>query len=102
MNDLTNSDIQRQNILNNKYALQRIQEYVGIEGMLFEGEYRFTKKMVGEFFQVDTSTIDRYLSTHEAELKHNGYILSKGKQLKEFKLQFLHLINEAKKIKQII
>jgi hypothetical protein len=27
------------------------------------------------------------------ELKHNGYILSKGKQLKEFKLQFGHLIN---------
>ena len=101
MNDLTNSDIQRQNILNNKYALQRIQEYVGIEGMLFEGEYRFTKKMVGEFFQVDTSTIDRYLSTHEAELKHNGYILSKGKQLKEFKLQFLHLINEAKNTPQL-
>lgn len=97
MNDLTNSTIQRQNILNNKYALQRIQEYVGLEGMLFEGEYRFTKKMVAEFFQVDTSTIDRYLSTHEAELKHNGYILSKGKHLKEIKLQFGHLINEATK-----
>ena len=97
MNDLTNSDIQRQNILNNKYALQRIQDYVGIEGMLFEGEYRFTKKMVADFFQVDTSTIERYLSTYETELKHNGYILSKGKQLKEFKLQFGHLIDKATK-----
>ena len=101
MNDLTDSDIQRQNILNNKYALQRIQEYIGFEGMLFEGEFRFTKKMVADFFQVDISTIDRYLSSHETELKHNGYILSKGKQLKEFKLQFVHLINEANKTPQL-
>lgn len=28
---------------------------------------------------------------------HNGYILCKGKQLKEFKLEFAHLINEASK-----
>ena len=93
MKDLTTSNIQRQNILNNKYALQRIQEYVGLEGMLFEGEFRFTKAMVADFFQVDISTLDRYLTAHETELKHNGYILSKGKQLKEFKLQFGHVIN---------
>jgi hypothetical protein len=46
MKDLTNSDIDRQNILNNTYALEQIQEYVGLPGMLFEGEYRFTKEMV--------------------------------------------------------
>lgn len=97
MKDLTSSNIQRQNILNNKYALERIQEYVGLEGMLFEGEFRFTKAMVADFFQIDISTIDRYLTTHENELKHNGYILSKGKQLKEFKLEFGHLINKATK-----
>ena len=95
--DLTKSGIERQNILNNKYALQRIQEYIGIEGMLFEGEYRFTKRMVADFFQIDQSTIDRYLSAHETELRHNGYILYKGKQLKEFKLQFGHLIDKASK-----
>ena len=95
--DLTNSGIERQNILNNKYAIERIQEYVGLEGMLFYGEYRFTKKMLADFFQVDISTIDRYLSTNEDELKHNGYILSKGKQLKDFKLQFGHLIDKATK-----
>src|SRR5665647_1760912 len=95
--DLTNSGIERQNILNNKYALDRIQEYVGISGMMFEGEYRFTKEMLVEFFKVDISTINRYLATYENELKHNGYILSKGKQLKEFKLQFDHLINKTTK-----
>jgi hypothetical protein len=97
MKNLTESNIERQNILNNKYALERIQEYIGFTGMLFEGEYRFTKEMLVEFFNVDISTINRYLTTYEEELKHNGYILSKGKQLKEFKLQFGHLINKTTK-----
>jgi hypothetical protein len=97
MTDLTNSTIQWQNILNNKYALQRIQEYVGIEGMLFEGEYRFTKEMLMSFFNIDISTVNRYLALYEDELKHNGYILSRGKQLKEFKLQFGHLMNKTTK-----
>jgi len=95
--DLTNSGVERQNILNNKYALQRIQEYIGFDGMLFEGEYRFTKEMLVTFFNVDISTINRYLATYEEELKHNGYILSKGKQLKEFKLQFGLPINKTTK-----
>lgn len=37
MKDLTNSTIDRQNILNNRFALEKIQEYIGIPGMLFEG-----------------------------------------------------------------
>lgn len=101
MKDLTNSDIDRQNILNNTYALEQIQEYVGLPGMLFEGEYRFTKEMVARFFEIDTSTIDRYLAKYEAELKHNGYILTKGKELKDFKLQFAHLIDKASKTRQL-
>lgn len=97
MKNLTESNIERQNILNNKYALERIQEYIGFTGMLFEGEYRFTKEMLVAFFNIDISTINRYLATYEEELKHNGYVLSKGKQLKEFKLQFGHLINKTTK-----
>ena len=34
------------------------------------------------------STIERYLESHEQELKHNGYFLCKGKLLKEFKLRY--------------
>jgi hypothetical protein len=101
LKDLTSSNIERQNILNNKYALERVQEYVGLPGMLFEGEYRFTKQMVADFFEVDTSTIDRYLEMYSAELKHNGYILSKGKSLKDLKLQFGHLIDKATKTTQL-
>lgn len=101
MKDLTVSDIERQNVLNNRFAVDRIQKHLDITGMLFDGEYRFTKKMVADFYEVDTSTIDRYLSLNSDELKHNGYVLCKGKSLKEFKLHFAHLINEASKTTQL-
>ena len=101
MKDLTTSDIDRQNILNNRFAVEKVQSQIGITGMLFNGEYLFTKQMVADFYEVDTSTIDRYLSSYSEELKHNGYVLCKGKSLKEFKLQFAHLINEASKTTQL-
>ncbi len=101
MKDLTVSNIERQNVLNNRFALDKIQEHLDISGLLFDGEYRFTKKMVADFYEVDVSTIDRYLFTNGDELKHNGYFLCKGKSLKEFKLQFAHLINEASKTTQL-
>lgn len=99
--DLTTSNIERQNILNNRIAVESIQHQLNLPGFLFDGEYRFTKQMVANFYGVDISTIDRYLSQNVDELKHNGYVLSKGKQLKEFKLQFGHLINEASKTTQL-
>ena len=61
MKDLTLSNIERQNVLNNRLAVENIQDKLKIEGMLFDGEYRFTKKMVADFYEVDISTIDRYL-----------------------------------------
>jgi len=101
MNDLTISSVERQNVLNNRFAVDALREDLGFTGMLFEGEYRFTKKMVADFYEVDTSTIDRYLTQYADELKHNGYVLSKGKQLKNFKLQFAHVINEVSKTTQL-
>ena len=101
MKDLTTSNIDRQNILNNRFAVEKVQSQIGVTGMLFNGEYLFTKQMVADFYEVDTSTIDRYLSSYGEELKHNGYVLCKGKSLKEFKLQFAHLINEASKTTQL-
>ena len=97
MKNLTNSNIERQNILNNKYAIQRIQDYIGIPGMLFDDEYRFTTSMVADFFQIDERTVKRYLEQYEPELKHNGYILIRGNKLKDLKLQFGHVINAPTK-----
>jgi hypothetical protein len=101
MKDLTVSAIDRQNILNNRKAIENIQEYLGIPGMLFQGEYRFTRQQIAEFFVIDTSTIDRYLSQHELELKHNGYVNLKGKNLKEFKDEFGWMLQEGSKAPQL-
>ena len=97
MKDLTNSNIDRQNILNNRFALGKIQEYIGFQGVLFEGEYRFTTQMVADFYGVVERTVKRYLENYSDELKHNGYVLSKGKHLKDFKLQFGHVVNVTSK-----
>lgn len=101
MKDLTMSAVDRQNVLNNKKAIENIQTYLGIPGMEFQGEYRFTRQQVAEFFAIDSSTIDRYLSQHEEELKHNGYVNLKGKVLKEFKEEFGWMLQEGAKAPQL-
>lgn len=101
MNNLTVSNIERQNILNNKYAVAKIQESLGFVGMEFEGEYRFTKKMVADFFEVEERTIERYLEQYSEELTANGYVLCKGKRLKDLKLQFAPVINVGNKTTQL-
>lgn len=99
--DLTISNIERQNVLNNSLAVKQISNHLDIEGILFDNEYRFTKKMVADFYEVDERTIDRYIEKYSEELKFNGYFLSKGKSLKELKLQFAHVINVVSKTTQL-
>lgn len=101
MKDLTVSAIDRQNILNNVESVKDIQEYIGVKGMLFQGEYRFTKSQVADFYVIDSSTIDRYLANHENELKHNGYEIFKGKKLKDFKTEFGWLLEDGSKAPQL-
>ena len=101
MKDLTISNIERQNVLNNRFAVSKVQEHLDIEGMLFEGEYRFTKKMVADFYEVEERTIERYLEKHSDELAAHRYVLCKGKHLKELKLQFAPVINVGSKTTQL-
>lgn len=101
MKDLTVSAIDRQNILNNLNAVEDIQKYLGIGGLLFAGQYRYTKKQIAEFYVIDISTIDRYLSNHDEELKHNGYEVFKGKKLKDFKQEFGWLLEDGNKAPQL-
>lgn len=90
--DLTNSDIDRQNILNNAIALNEIQKTTDIRGIIFEGKITFTKDMIAEFYDVDIRTIERYSTKFSDELKNNGYEVLKGTRLKEF----LKAIDEQK------
>lgn len=91
-NDLTKSAIDRQNILNNPEVLNNIQEFLGISGMLYENEIRFTTAQIADFYGVSTKTIKRHIDNAEKELSHNGYCELKGLKLKEFKTLFGHLI----------
>lgn len=86
--DLTTSQIDRQNILNNKYALQTIQQNLDIEFVNFKGTLYVTKQQAADFYGVDIRTVTNCLNANEAELKFNGYKLLQGNELKEFKLQF--------------
>jgi hypothetical protein len=101
MKDLTVSSIDRQNILNNNDAIKNIQSYLGISGMLFEGEYRFTKQQVANFYAVEISTIEWYLANHESELKQNGYVVLKGAELRNFKREFEGILQEGSKAPQL-
>lgn len=80
--DLTISNIERQNILNSRLAIEAVVEELSITGMLFEGEYRFTKSMVAEYYEVDERTVERYIEKFSSELSHNGYVLCKCNLLK--------------------
>ena len=41
---LTSSQVARQNILNNVYALKDIQNEIGLQGVIFNNEFKFIKK----------------------------------------------------------
>ena len=71
MNDLTVSNIERQNVLNNNYALQAIQENLDVNGLRFHERLLFTTKMVADFYDVDERTIKRYVQEHGDELRDN-------------------------------
>lgn len=82
--DLTNSKIDRQNILNNNYAINEIEKACNIEGIFFEDKIAFTKEQVAQFYEIDIRTLERYLEIYNEEFKNNGYDVLKGKRLKEF------------------
>lgn len=82
--DLTNSKLDRQNILNNTYAVSEIEKACNIEGLLFEDKIVFTKEQVAQFYEIDVRTLERYIGTYSDEFKSNGYDILKKDRLKEF------------------
>lgn len=85
--DLTNSAIDRQNILNNPYAVAEIEKAAGIRGIPFEGKTIVLKEQVAAFFEVTPRTIDNYIEKYSDELRQNGYEVLRGNQLKELKIE---------------
>ncbi len=87
--DLTSSQIDRQNILNNKCAILEIQKQTRFQGIVFEDKLYFTKTMVATYFDVEIRTVERYVNEYQLEFENNGYEILRGRRLKEF----LHCID---------
>jgi len=83
---LTTSQIDRQNILNNPYALWEIEKATQIQGIPFEGKSVVVKEQVAAFFEVTPRTIENYIDRFGDELRQNGYEVLRGKRLTALKL----------------
>lgn len=101
--DLTNSAIDRQNIINNPYAVAEIEKAAGIHGIPFEGKTVVLKEQAAAFFEVSPRTVDNYIEKYSDELRQNGYEVLRGNQLKELKIEiqkhFGHEMDFATKTK---
>ena len=93
MKNLTVSQIERGNILNNNFAIREMYENLGFVGVMFEGKFRFTRNMVAGYFAIDDRTIDRYLNQYSNELIENGYEVLTGFKLRQFKDLYVTDIN---------
>lgn len=87
--DLTNSHVDRKNVLNNNLAIKELYGQLGFEGLFFEGKYRFTKQQLVNYFDVDSRTIERLLEVHSVEIAENGYEVFTGNRLRNLRNAFL-------------
>lgn len=102
MSNLTTSQIERQNILNNSLVVQRAEKIFKIPGYYFEDSYYFTNSQIANFFDVDIRTIERIVESHKTELVENGYQTLRGEKLANFKANaFGTDINVGSKVTQL-
>jgi len=85
MKDLTSSLVERKNILNNNLALKEVYSQLGIDGIMFEKRYRYTKQQIAKYFDVDLRTIERLQDTYQDELHASGTEVLVGVRLRQFK-----------------
>jgi hypothetical protein len=84
--DLTVSAVDRQNILNNPFALEELRKVTHIECAVFEGKAVLLKAQVAAFFEISLRTVNAYLARFEEELTQNGYEVVRGKRLNLLKM----------------
>jgi len=94
--ELTTSLVARKNVLNNRYALEQLENHLALGGLVFEGQTVFTKQQAADILAIDERTVDRYLSSHGEELSDSGYRLLKGKSLKNIRLAYVGGIDVAR------
>ena len=82
--DLTNSVIDRQNILNNSLAIEEIKKNISVPGIMIDDKIYFTIEYVASFYEVDPRTIRRYIENNYKEFLDNGYEVLTGQKLRNF------------------
>lgn len=82
---LNTSAIERNNVLNNKFAVKEIQKVIPVKGFAFDGEQYLTTKQVADYFEINTRTIERLVEEYSEELKNNGYLILTGERLQRLK-----------------
>nr|DAY30863.1 MAG TPA: hypothetical protein [Caudoviricetes sp.] len=83
--DLTNSSVDRQNILNNSLVINEIERYFDFPGYVYNNQRYFTTTMLAAIFDVDLRTIERLLENNREELSYNGFQIITGYELAELK-----------------
>ncbi len=84
--NLITSNIARQNVLNNQYALKEMESVIGFKGVMFEDEMKFTKAQIANFFETSERSIDNVIAKHFDELSNNGYDVISSNRLIQYKL----------------
>lgn len=85
MKDLTNSRIDRENILNNLVAVKKIESKLGLKGTEWHNSIWFTKEFAAHLYNVDIRTIESQVSKNYDEITANGYVVLTGTALADFK-----------------
>ncbi|MGO3573231.1 MAG: DNA-binding protein [Pseudolactococcus laudensis] len=75
--DLTQSLVDRQNVLNNPFALTEARKIFNIKQMYF------TNQQIADFYDVSLRTITATIAEHEEELSKNGLEVLQGKRLRD-------------------
>lgn len=83
--DLTESQIDRQNILNNAIAINELQSKMHLNGIQWENNTWFTKEYVAKLYDVDIRTIENQVSKNYEEITGNGYKVLNTTELAELK-----------------
>lgn len=94
--DIMQSQLDRQNILNNTLALKEAEKEFNLN------QVYFTNQQVAEFYEVSIATIERTISENSSELEHNGLRTVRGKELDEIiSKDFVTLKNDGHKIRNL-
>lgn len=82
MKNLTVSQTERGNILNNNFTIKEVYDCLDFTSVMFEGRFRLNRNMITNYFGVKETTIDRFLNQYTTELGQNEYGIITGNRLR--------------------